>query len=872
MHFKPLISIPIFSTAFLIMLAFSLSAFAQSAQAADYYVDCSASSNGSGTFGSPWNNLSSVNAKTFVTGDDVYFKVGTTCYLNANSDRLQVDWSGTGINRVIIGAYHGNGLFGLGGFERPIIDGRNLYPGNEQGGVEIRNRSYVTIRDLKIQNMGGVQPDGKRGGRSVTVLDSSYINTENCFLYRSSGCALIYARVNTGIVSGNIVENSKFPDYVVGGAAMEITAMNIEGATRNILVTGNYLKNNAGEGIGFYKKVTDSIMEYNIIRDNRTFYYYIDAGKNNTIRYNVAYKSTENHVASNRSYAIAVTNEDQRKYLFSEGNKVYGNMIAGASTGISLGCEIHKTIPNAVCHNGAKVYHNTIVDSSVTNIAARPTTGQTLEIKNNLSIFYGAPSTARHYFSWGGLSSTTTPGITWSHNLWYGGTLPTGNPRNNSVTGDPKLVKQAGWLTIAPDSLTANHFKLLSGSAAIDKGTALVSPYNIDYFKTPRPQGSGWDIGAHEFTTGPVTPFCGDGVCNGTETPSSCPVDCTDGSTPPPPSPGCTDNDGDRHIVENNPDFASCGTVCGPSKNQSCQGYNDCNDNNPKIYYGALNICNTGTDESCGRYADTCFCADGTEKNKCASNPPWQCNSEGVLTENCKVCGCQNSWSCGPFGAYCLPPKAACGNNICESELGESCGDCAKDCGRCPTSLTPGSHTITLLAMDARGNTARHSITLNVNSDPNLDTTEDTIWPKVNTFSVIQLQSNVIASYGVVDQGGSHLNTVEIWRANDNNGAPGAWTRLRTINLASHNIDAQNNAYTDTPAPGTYWYGMRVSDRAGHCTTEQNRDCSTGNPNGAASQGPRKIVVVDPSAVPANPPSPPVLPLLAIPPPPPVLP
>jgi hypothetical protein len=480
-------------------------AFAESALAANYYVDCSASSNGNGTYESPWNNLPSVNAKTFATGDDIYFKVGTKCYLNSDSDRLQIKHSGTNSDRVVVGAYYGNGLFGLGGKERPIIDGRNLYPGKEQGGVEIKNRSYVTIRDLKIQNMGGVRPDGTGRGRAITVLDSSYINTENCYLYRSHGCAMIYARVNTGTISGNIVENSKFPDYVVGGAAMEITAMNIEGATKNILVTGNYLKNNAGEGIGFYKKVTDSIMEYNTVRDNRTFYYYIDAGKNNTIRYNLAYKSTENHVANNRSYAIAVTNEDARKYLFSEGNKIYGNMIAGASTGISMGCEIHKTIPNAVCHNGAKVYHNTIVDSSVTNIAARPTTGQTLEIKNNLSIFYGAPSTARHYFSWGGFSSTTTPGITWSHNLWYGGTLPTGDPRNNSVTGDPRLVKQTGWRTIAPDSLTANHFKLLSGSAAIDKGLALGSPYNVDYFKTSRPQGSAWDIGAHEFTSGTVT-------------------------------------------------------------------------------------------------------------------------------------------------------------------------------------------------------------------------------------------------------------------------------------------------------------------------------------------------------------------------------
>jgi hypothetical protein len=38
---------------------------------------------------------------------------------------LDIDWSGTSGNRVIIGAYYGNGLFGLNGNSRPVIDGNN---------------------------------------------------------------------------------------------------------------------------------------------------------------------------------------------------------------------------------------------------------------------------------------------------------------------------------------------------------------------------------------------------------------------------------------------------------------------------------------------------------------------------------------------------------------------------------------------------------------------------------------------------------------------------------------------------------------------------------------------------------------------------
>src|SRR5436190_21236699 len=44
-----------------------------------YYVDCSAASNGTGTQSSPWNNLATVNATTFGSGDSILFKRGITC-------------------------------------------------------------------------------------------------------------------------------------------------------------------------------------------------------------------------------------------------------------------------------------------------------------------------------------------------------------------------------------------------------------------------------------------------------------------------------------------------------------------------------------------------------------------------------------------------------------------------------------------------------------------------------------------------------------------------------------------------------------------------------------------------------------------------
>jgi hypothetical protein len=48
------------------------------AAGANYYVDCSAASDGNGSQAAPWNNLATVNGKTFAPGDSLLFARGTT--------------------------------------------------------------------------------------------------------------------------------------------------------------------------------------------------------------------------------------------------------------------------------------------------------------------------------------------------------------------------------------------------------------------------------------------------------------------------------------------------------------------------------------------------------------------------------------------------------------------------------------------------------------------------------------------------------------------------------------------------------------------------------------------------------------------------
>lgn len=64
---------------------------------------------------------------------------------------------------------------------------------------------------------------------------------------------------------------------------------------------------------------------------------------------------------------------------------------------------------------------------------------------------------------------------------------------DNSPTGDPKLVNK--------DGLLVSDYKILPGSASINTGTS-VNAAATDFWGTIRPQGAGYDIGAHEFIAG----------------------------------------------------------------------------------------------------------------------------------------------------------------------------------------------------------------------------------------------------------------------------------------------------------------------------------------------------------------------------------
>ena len=438
-----------------------------------YYVDCSAGANGNGSYASPWNNIVSVNSHNFNTGDDVYFKVNTTCTPTAN---LAIDWDGTSADRVIVGAFYGDGQFGLGGNSRPIIDGQHTVPdpAGYDGLIQMTSQAltgYVTIQDLRVNNSG-------RDAIRFNYVD--YVKVYNCYVYRPWKNGIQLARSHDSLVENCTVQKAGYGNAALHSSITGVGA-NAENQTYNVIFRGNTVFHSNSEGIEFNKMAHDCIIENNAVYDNGTVDIYLDAVKRITVRNNLVYGTTDTGAwAASGTRGIHATCEKERvsqfpdRYPWGGEHKIHNNLVAYRKNGISLSTLYAEVLQDNL------IYNNTIIDSTVYNFNLPNLSGaQGNKIKNNISWTITTGSLHSNHYS--------PTGFSWSHNNFD--ESASGNATNNAKIYNPGLKKISGWRSLTAGYIDGSEFKITTDSQNKDNGVPIVG-YNerindLDYTDYP---------------------------------------------------------------------------------------------------------------------------------------------------------------------------------------------------------------------------------------------------------------------------------------------------------------------------------------------------------------------------------------------------
>ena len=371
-----------------------------SAQSAVYHIDpAMGSGQGNGSASSPFRDWTELPKMQI--GDDVYFKCGTT--FNPKK-LLNIYWEGVESNPIVIGSYYisgGKAVYGVNG-SRPIITGSN-YTVPEQtssmGLINVSSKDFIQIKNLIIY---------RSGCHSVNIAGNFAESNSAHFLIQN---VQIDGAFNSGIIvqrnpnNFGVIENcevtgcgfgwySKAPGQFTWPGSISIAHC----PYANLKIRGNYLHENWGEGIIIWRDGRTSannsgysLIEDNIIWNNRRVDIYIDSTNNNVVRRNLclgandsAFRSTSSDGRNWNQYGIWVNAETYNGNSNPpNNNEIYNNFIAGHFRGIGIGAEAQ-----VGRMSGNVFYNNTIIGNRYNwsiGINFSNYTTSKFEFKNNVS-------------------------------------------------------------------------------------------------------------------------------------------------------------------------------------------------------------------------------------------------------------------------------------------------------------------------------------------------------------------------------------------------------------------------------------------------------------------------------------------------------
>lgn len=405
-------------------------------------------------------------------GDTISVRTGTY------AERLHIQKPGTTDSPILIAAFQS---------EKPVIDGTGLNLANDSALVIIQQSQDVQLAGFTIRNSSG---------RGILISRSSRIIIRNVTVESSYAGGLHAKQVDKLLVEGSLIHNCARRFLAYGPEQMNV-ALLVRGC-QDVVVQNNQVYENSDDGVAIGLGCQRVIVRKNTCYDNRNGQISVTSAVEVDVDSNLCYHTGRaDFLTLNGERGPGIIKDDLWRY--QTGGKWHTRNVNFINN-IVVGCGIGF---NAVRRGGKlsniQIAHNTVLNSSKHAIYLKTRARSTMSfIENNL---FASSSDGEMVYALGG------EGIVWRHNLWS--SFPgenVYNPSNDVVEAEVGLANPRA--PIEPGAVTADSYKLVSTSRAINNGIRNKGEISNDFWGSPRDAKP--DIGANEYPAGSADPPAGD--------------------------------------------------------------------------------------------------------------------------------------------------------------------------------------------------------------------------------------------------------------------------------------------------------------------------------------------------------------------------
>jgi PKD repeat protein len=382
--------------------------------------------------------------------------------------------------------------------EKAVIDGNNYTIGyrsglrsaliSMDGGANSGHSNWIRIKDLEVRYSGDY---------GIHLWSCSHVEITNVYSHHNQNCGICCSGMPDLSIEGcqyvtidgcRSWYNSMLSEFGKSGAYSSGVAC--RNGCDNVIFRNCIVWENWGEGINNFHS-TYVTVEDCISYDNLRCNLYLDNIFHGLFQRNLCYYTVGNVTAgypyANQDNLLIADETDEpgpnNRYIIVKNNFFLsraGRWALNWNPADPTGGFIDFQLINNTFLSNSSTY-------ATIRVGGSPVTSNSI-FKNNIFIQEGSYAIA---------SVPAMPGVTWDYNGWSKTTDSDAQGAHDYV-GDPKLAKSGSF---TPRNLTADWGKIASDSPVKDIGTT-ISNSNEDYWGTRRPQGSAYDIGAHELASG----------------------------------------------------------------------------------------------------------------------------------------------------------------------------------------------------------------------------------------------------------------------------------------------------------------------------------------------------------------------------------